>query len=277
MELSEKDLLIAAQAGDRRAIERLLTTYVPRLGRFAGRMCHNTADAEEVVQETLIAAARTLPNFRAESSVSTWLYTIARSFCIKQRRRGRTVRRADTSLDDPNSAASAELADDHPRPDANLADRELGEAIDHAVASLAPMYREVLILRDMEGLSAPEVAESLGLGLEAVKSRLHRARLAVREQLAPALASPDASHDSTSTCPDVLGLYSRHLEGDIRAETCAAMETHLAQCPRCRGRCDSLRRTLVLCKTSPGPAVPPSTQQLVRVALQRAMSISSQE
>ena len=272
MQLTDKHLLAAAQAGDPRAIERLLAAEAPSVARFAARMCRNSADAEEVAQETLIAAVRTLPNFRGESSLSTWLYTIARSFCIKQRRRGRTVRRADTSLDDPQSAAATQLADEHPRPDANLADRELGEAIEHAVGSLAPMYREVLILRDMEGLSAPEVAASLGLGLEAVKSRLHRARLAVREQLAPVLETPSDPDSSQGTCPDVLANYSRHLEGDIRPETCAAMEAHLANCPRCQGKCDSLRRTLVLCKATPGPAVSPSTQQLVRVALQRALA-----
>ncbi len=272
MEPSEYQLLEAAQAGDRRALERLLSAHAPLVSRFAARMCRNPADAEEVAQETLIAAVRTLPNFRADSSVSTWLYTIARSFCIKQRRRGRTVRRADTSFDDPNAPASSQLADEKPRPDAHLADREMGAAIEHAVASLAPMYRDVLILRDMEGLSAAEVAQTLGVRVDAVKSRLHRARLAVRDQLAPLLAMPDDLPALPGQCPDVLENYSRHMEGDIRPETCAAMEAHLAQCPRCQGRCDSLRRTLVLCKSSPGPAVSPSTQQLVRLALQRALT-----
>ena len=272
MELTDKQLLAAAQSGDRRAIERLLAAEAPRVARFAARMCRNPSDAEEVAQETLIAAVRTLPNFRAESSVSTWLYTIVRSFCIKQRRRGRTVRRADASLDDPQSAAATQLADENPRPDTNFADRELGEAIEHAVGELAPMYREVLILRDMEGLSAQEVADALGLRVDAVKSRLHRARIAVRERLTPVLQVPAELTGETDSCPDVLATYSRHMEGEIRPETCAAMEAHLAQCPRCQGKCDSLRRTLVLCKTSPGPAVSPSTQQLVRVALQRALA-----
>ena len=272
MDPRERDVLMAAQAGDARAVESLLSSHTPQVARFAARMCRNTADAEEVVQETLIAAARTLPNFRGDASLTTWLYTIARSFCIKQRRRGRTVRRADASLDDPLSPASAQLADDRPRPDARLADRELGEAIEDALDHLAPMYREVLILRDMEGLSAPEVAQTLGLGLEAVKSRLHRARLSVRAALAPVLEEPETpAVEGTGACPDVLGIYSRHLEGDIRAETCAAMEAHLAECQHCRGRCDSLRRTLHLCRMSPGPAVSPSTQQMVRVAIQRAM------
>ncbi len=266
------DLLKRAQSGDRRAVELLLAEQAPRIARFAARMCRNRADAEEVVQETLIAAARTLPNFRGDSAVSTWMYTIARSFCIKQRRRGRTVRQGDTSLDDPQSHAALTLSDERDRPDRELGERELGQAVDEAIGELAPMYREVLVLRDVEGLSAAEVAESLGLRVDAVKSRLHRARIAVRDRLAPMLMPPQLPPQAPGgQCPDVLGNFSRHLEGDMRPAMCAELEAHLAHCPRCQGMCDSLRRTLSLCARTPGEAVPPSTQLLVRTALQRAL------
>ena len=267
-----KDLLHQAQSGDRRALEMLLAEHAPRVARYALRMCRNRADAEEVVQETLIAAARTLATFRGDSAVSTWLYTIARSFCIKQRRRGRSVRQADTSFDDPRSLTALTLTDEDDQPDRALGDRELGEAVDEAIAALAPMYREVLILRDVEGLSAAEVAETLGVGVDAVKSRLHRARLAVRERLSPILTpTPLPPPAEGERCPDVLSMYSQHMEGDIRPEMCAEMEAHLSRCPRCAGQCDSLRRTLSFCARAPGAAVPPSTQLLVRTALQRAL------
>jgi RNA polymerase sigma-70 factor (ECF subfamily) len=90
------------------------------------------------------------------------------------------------------------------------------------------MYREVLVLRDVEGLSAPEVGEVLGLSVEAVKSRLHRAAIAVRERVAPALG---AAEPPKPGCPDVLPLLSRHLEGELKPETCQEMERHLATCP----------------------------------------------
>jgi RNA polymerase sigma-70 factor (ECF subfamily) len=273
----QTELLQRAQGGDRRALETLLAEQAPRIARYAERMCRNRADAEEVVQETLIAAARTLVNFRGDAALSTWLYTIARSFCIKQRRRGRTVRRADTSLDDPQSLTALTLSDDEDRPDRALGERQLGQALDSAIGELAPMYREVLVLRDVEGLSAAEVAQSLGLGVDAVKSRLHRARLTVRDRLAPMLLpSSLPNRPTTARCPDVLTTYSRHLEGDIRPEMCAEMEAHLAQCPYCAGQCDSLRRTLTLCARAPGLAVTPSTQQLVRQALRRAIDAGTQ-
>ncbi len=137
------------------------------------------------------------------------------------------------------------------------------------------MYREVLVLRDVEGLTAREVAEVLGTTVEAVKSRLHRARLAVRARVAPALgvsmpagkAEPAGTSPPESTCPDVLTLFSRHLEDEISAEVCADMERHLQSCPRCRMACDSLRRTLALCRTAPAVDVPVSVQNSVRVAI----------
>jgi RNA polymerase sigma-70 factor (ECF subfamily) len=112
----------------------------------------------------------------------------------------------------------------------------------------------------------------MGLTVEAVKSRLHRARLAVREKVAPLLGVPEAAAPLASTCPDVVALFSRHLEGEISTDVCAEMERHLAACPRCRAKCDSLQRTLVLCRSSPAPEVPRPVQQSVRDALRRLLS-----
>lgn len=267
-------LVHAAQSGDRQALAALLERHAPRVARFAGRMCQDPHEAEDVMQDTLLAAVRTLPGFRGDSSVSTWLFAIARSYCIKKRRRGRSVTRADASFDDETSAEIRGLGDALPPADERLGDRELAQTLDRAIAHLPTAQREVLLLRDVEGLTAPEVASVLGLGVDAVKSRLHRARLAVRAEVAPLLA-PDAA-DLTpapgAMCPDVLTKYSRHLEGDISTAVCADLERHLAGCPRCQGVCDTLRRTLAMCRASAGPAVPPSTQMMVRQALGRVLA-----
>ncbi len=237
------------------------------------RMCRSATEAEDVVQDTLMAATRTLPGFRGQAQVSTWLYQIARSFCIKRRRRTRSVIHADASVDTDESAEIRGLASDDSAVDLRLDQAQLAHAVEEAMTHLSPMYREVLLLRDVEGLTAPEVADALGLRIDAVKSRLHRARLAVREELAPSLKISTVVSGSDS-CPDVLSMYSRHLEGDISPDVCSRMEQHLAACPRCQGRCDSLRRTLALCKASPGPSVPVATQFLVRQALSRALGAS---
>ena len=140
--------------------------------------------------------------------------------------------------------------------------------------SLDPMYREVLLLRDVEGLSAPEVAEVVGASVQAVKSRLHRARLLVRERVAP-LLGVEAPAPPSGACPDVLMMFSRHLEDEISAERCAEMERHLDGCARCRGACDSLRRTLALCRTAPSAPVPASIQVSVKAALRNFLSESA--
>jgi RNA polymerase sigma-70 factor (ECF subfamily) len=125
------------------------------------------------------------------------------------------------------------------------------------------------------------VAEVLGLTVEAVKSRLHRARVAVRQAVAPMLGVPEpaapaaparaggAAPGREVACPDIVALFSRHLEGEISAAVCADMEKHLQGCEACRSRCDSLQRTLAMCRRAPLPEVPEPVQVSVKQALRR--------
>jgi RNA polymerase sigma-70 factor (ECF subfamily) len=264
---TDHDLLEAVRSGDRRALERLLVRHQPAIFRFGAKMCRDEEDAKDVVQETLLAAARSIPEFRGTSAISTWLYAIARSFCIKKRRTSKFAPERVESLE-AHAAQAAEVPDARRSPEEDAAGRQLQAALDDAIASLDPMYREVIALRDVEGLSAAEVAEVMGLTVEAVKSRLHRARAAVRERLAPLLAPPAAAVDTG--CQDVVEALSRRLEGEIDPGACAELESHLERCAACRGRCDSLRATLALCKQAGSvAAVPAHVERSVREALRR--------
>jgi RNA polymerase sigma-70 factor (ECF subfamily) len=270
-ERSDTELLSAARAGDADALEALLARQQSRIYRFSMKMCRHPEDARDVLQETLLAAARGLRAFRGQSSLSTWMYTIARSFCIKQRRHSRFAPARELSLEtDAAEAADAQPAPG-PSPDEAYESRRLQAKVERAIAAQDPRYREVLVLRDVEGLTAPEVAEVMGLGVEAVKSRLHRARAQLRERLAPALGLP-APIAAGPACPDIIGLFSRHLEGEIRSDACAEMERHLAGCPRCRTACDSLKRTLSLCQAAPAPEVPESVQEAVRAGIRELLA-----
>ena len=102
-------------------------------------------------------------------------------------------------------------------PDEALARQQVEAALEQAIAALEPMYREVLLLRDVEGLTAPEVAEVLGVSVQAVKSRLHRARLSVRARVAPLLGI-EPGPPAPGGCPDVLTMFSQHLEDEISAD-----------------------------------------------------------
>jgi RNA polymerase sigma-70 factor (ECF subfamily) len=248
---NEDEVLLAeARAGDKAALGRLLERHQRRVFRFGMKMCGGEEDAKDVLQETLIAAARGIRDFRGASSVSTWLYTIARSFCIKTRRTSKFAPGHLDSLED----RAREVRD---LPDAGRGPEE---------AAAGSQVRTAL----QDAISALEVAEILGLSVEAVKSRLHRARVAVRQQIAPALgvAEPAALAPAEKACPDVVELFSKRLEGEISGNVCAELEEHLKACDRCRARCDSLRATLSLCSQS-GDEVPPRVEQSVRDALQR--------
>jgi RNA polymerase sigma-70 factor (ECF subfamily) len=267
-------LLELARGGDGDALERLLERHQAQVYRFGLKMCRDPEDAKDVLQETLLAMARGVRDFRGASAISTWLYTIARSFCIKKRRTSKFAPDEEHSLDSDVSLEASRLVDPAPAPDEALAGKQVEQALEQAIGALEPMYREVLLLRDVEGLTAPEVAEVLGLSSQAVKSRLHRARLAVRARVAPLLGIPTGPPAAPGTCPDVLTLFSQHLEGEISADLCADLEQHLERCERCRGTCDSLKRTLALCQhAAPAVAVPAEVQASVRMALRDFLAL----
>jgi RNA polymerase sigma-70 factor, ECF subfamily len=268
---AETELLDRARRGEAAALDELLARHQALIYRFGMQMCRDPEDAKDVLQETLLAMARGIRDFRGASSLSTWLYTIARSFCIKKRRRRALEPNRHCALDGDAAAAVEAVPDSAKTPDEALSSARVTRALDEAIAALPPLYREALVLRDVEGLTAPEVAEVLGVSERAVKSRLHRARLAVRAHVAPLLDIRDtaraASPAEGGTCPDVLALFSKHLEGEIGADVCFAMERHLEGCDRCRGACDSFKRTLALCRAVPHAAVPAHVQRSVRAAL----------
>ena len=265
-EATDPELIEAARAGDKRALHTLIERHQGRVYRFALKMCGNPDDAQDVLQETLLSLAKGLERFRGDASLSTWLYAVARSHCIKKRRRGKF---APTSIDSLQEAdAPKPTADARTDPEAATAEREVDDALQFAIDGLDDASREVLVLRDVEGLTAPEVATVLGTSAAAVKSRLHRARIAVRDAIAPLLQPSSTPAGGEATCPDVLSLFSKYLEGEISSQRCAELEAHLQRCPRCEGACASLRRSLALCGTAGRSVpVPSAVQASVKVAL----------
>ncbi|MCC6527350.1 MAG: sigma-70 family RNA polymerase sigma factor [Polyangiaceae bacterium] len=267
--------MAAARSGDADSVAELLARYQPRVLRFGLKMCGNPEDAQDVLQDTLFAAARTARDFRGASQVSSWLYAIARSFCIKKRRRRKHAPAELESLDVLGAAEVPAATAPDESPEQALETRRLQQALGAAIAALEPAQREVLLLRDVEGLSAAEVSTVVGVSVEAVKSRLHRARLAVRAALAPLLGAEVSSGveaaptdgAAAERCPDVLALLSRRLEGDVDPALCADLEAHVARCARCRIACDSLKQTVALCRATPAPA----TSVALRDSLRRAV------
>lgn len=268
-ETSDQALLGAARSGDRQALEELLLRYQPRVYRFGMKMCGDPEDARDILQETLLAMARGVGDFRGASSISTWLYTIARNFCLKKRRHRPPTAHGTTPRSDTDQNEAAQIPDPRPNPEQVTESRQIDAILASAIASLEPTHREVLVLRDVEGLGAADVAEVVGISVQAVKSRLHRARRALREALVPHLGEAATPEAAKPGCPDVIDLFSRHLEGEISANTCAEMERHLSGCEHCRHRCDSLKASLNLCHSSATPAVPAEVQTAIRTSIRQ--------
>ncbi len=169
------------------AFDQLYRDHVDLIYRFAQRLCGEPDAAKDIVQDTFLNAYRGFKKFRGDARVSTWLYTIASRACLRMRRKRKGEPERELSLEEfiPTSEGEFKLQIpmDGLTPEEALQNKELRRALDQAIEKLPPKYRMVLVLRDMEGLSAKEVGTIMGLNERAVKSRLHRARLFVRREL----------------------------------------------------------------------------------------------
>ena len=178
---------VAPIAADDHSFDRLYRDHADRIYRFAQRMCGQVEDAKDLVQETFLNAYRGLKDFRGDAQVGTWLYRIASRACIRMRRKRSGEPERELSLEEfiPTSDGEFQLQipTDGLSPEEALANKELRAALRQAIGKLPDKYRLVLVLRDMEGLTAKEVGSIAGLNERAVKSRLHRARLFVRREL----------------------------------------------------------------------------------------------
>lgn len=167
-----------AQAGENGAFEELARRYSPRLRGVLVRITREPEAAQDALQEALLRAWQNIDHFQARSSFFTWLTRIGINEAY------RTLRRADTTTVLPlDDAVGERIPAWGNQPEEVFASREFLAAIDVALARLPLDYREAVVLRDVEGLSTTESAEVLGLGERALKSRLHRGRMALRREL----------------------------------------------------------------------------------------------
>jgi len=178
---AETELARALLAGEPDAFERFVEHFRSKLFHYSWLMCGSPEDAEEVAQETLIKVFENFDQLREPERVRPWVFRIARNACLMQRRRSVFAPSQELSLDDLPPAT--ELADEAPQPEVALLDSELRAVLDRVVAELPPIYRAVVLLRDLEQLSTEETAQILDLGTDVVKQRLHRGRAAMRQKL----------------------------------------------------------------------------------------------
>ena len=184
--VSDESVLVdAARNGDVGAFEQLVRRYDRNIFRIAQRITQNREDAEDVVQDAFLKAFQNLGQFQGQSKFYTWLVRIAVNEALMRLRRRRPERMVslDEEIRTEEDSMPREVADWSPNPEQLYSQAELKDILSKTIQGLPPGFRTVFVLRDMEALSTEETAEALNLSIPAVKSRLLRARLQLRERL----------------------------------------------------------------------------------------------
>ncbi len=189
-ETEERQLVARLRRREPQAFATLVRAFEGRIFNLIYRMLGDAEEARDVGQDVFVTVFRSIGQFRGEARLSTWVYRIATNHCRNRlkylsRRGGGRSESLDGFIEKPDQAVLGERL---PRPDQEAAGYRLEAALQQAIQALDPEHREILVLRDIQGVSYQEIEDITGLPAGTVKSRLHRARLALRERVAPHLA-----------------------------------------------------------------------------------------
>jgi len=181
----EAPVVALARQGDAKAFSELLRRYENKIFRLAIHITQNREDAEDVLQETFLKAYEHLDQFQGQSKFYTWIVRIAVNQALMKLRKRKSDRSVslDETIDTGEDTVVREIAAWDENPEQQYSREEINEILGSAIEALAPIYRAVFVLRDVDGLSTEETAEALDLSVPAVKSRLLRARLQLRDKL----------------------------------------------------------------------------------------------
>jgi RNA polymerase sigma-70 factor (ECF subfamily) len=185
----DQQLVERVQRGDKAAFDLLVVKYQRKIFRLLSRLIRDTAEIEDVAQEAFVKAYRALPNFRGDSAFYTWLYRIAintaKNYLVSQGRRAPTSTQAD--VEDAETFDDGDHLRDLNTPDSMLVTKQVAEAVNRAIDQLPEDLRTAIVLRELEGLSYEEIAESMQCPIGTVRSRIFRAREAIALELRPIL------------------------------------------------------------------------------------------
>ena len=184
--MEETEIIEKAKGGDKKALSEIVKRYEQTIYNFSFKICRDKNKAEQIMQETFYSMIKSLHQFDHNSKLSTWLYRIVANHCLMMARKLKS--RPFVSIDDDDNLFEEKFtADWSSLPYKNTENEELKRILDKAIQKLAPEYRMVFLLRDVEGLSTEEAAQVTDISVAALKSRLHRARAFLRKELNEAL------------------------------------------------------------------------------------------
>lgn len=250
------------------AIPLLFDAYADRVYRLGMRLCDRSDFAEDLVQETFLRAYRSWGAFKGRSQPMTWLYAIASRACqrLERRRAGepRKLDPLDRLLEFGHGAKAGEPSTDVSPLDQAIRSQEAAH-LRHAIATLPARFRLPLVLKEFEGLSIREIADVLGLREATVKTRLHRARLALRDSVQ--VASPTWEDDTAHTRRQCADLVTAKLEAMARGATFPISNDRI--CARCRPTLEALDRTRTLCSLISSDPLPDEVRRRVKDSLDK--------
>lgn len=180
--MEETELIKLAQGGDKNALAQLVKIHEQTIYNFAFKICRNKEKAENIMQETFYSMVKSINQFGGNSKLSTWLYRIVSNHCLMLARKMKSYPFVSLENDD-ELFEEIRMADWSSLPDKDTENEELKGILDTAIQKLSPEYRMIFLLRDVEGFSTEETAKTAELSVPAVKSRLHRARAFLRNEL----------------------------------------------------------------------------------------------
>ena len=187
---TESELARQLIAGETGAFDRFVEYFRPKIFQYSWLMCGHREDAEEVAQETLLKVFESGDQLREPEKIRSWVFRIAKNACLMKRRKSAFAPARELSLDEfmpskhqDGDQVRIEIADWSALPDGKALQSEMRELLEKAIRELPEVYRSVILLRDMEELSTQETAQILDVSDDVVKTRLHRARLAIRQRL----------------------------------------------------------------------------------------------
>ncbi len=245
------------------SVDRALALLQNTVYSFSMKVCGHPEDAEDTMQEVLVKLLPYLPKFDSPQALSVWLYKVARNRCLMNRRGDKNSRSKHVSLDElmPSHYELSELLESgDPSPEDDVLRGESNQRLGEAVLKVPPIYRMVLVLHDMEGLSTAEVAQTTGLKEGTVRVRLHRARLMLRRHLARMAmakgvvanihaAAEDEPPMRPRRCREMFASLSDYMDGLVEDARCRDMEQHLHDCEPCVAFLDSLKSAVQQCRT----------------------------
>jgi RNA polymerase sigma-70 factor, ECF subfamily len=288
MRAEVEEALERLQRGDDASIEDARALLQNTVFSFSMRVCGHREDAEDTMQEVLLKSLPQLPKFDSPKALLVWLYKVAKTRCLMNRRKSKFAPAHELSLEElmPDRKELEQLSGDgRVNPESFAIRSEQGARLRQAVQKLPPQYRIVLVLRDMEGLTDDEVAEITGVRSGTVRVRLHRARLFVRKELMRTwmVGSSKKVHARSrprqeprpARCKAMFAELSNYLDQQLDDSLCEELERHVTGCQPCQAFVATLQATIEQCRRSARECTPAEAAKLRQELMQKYRRVNA--